>query len=67
MARTPEVGAVVLRPYGSQRGTYRVSEIDEEGVSLEGITAQFHAWVNHDSYRQDFKDVKADAKEPPHV
>lgn len=61
MAREPEVGATVLRPYGEMRGTYRVTEVDAEGVTLDGISSEFNAWVSHDSYREDFRDVKVKA------
>lgn len=47
-----------MRPYGTGRGTYRVVDVDEEGVTLEGISAEFNAWVSHDSFAQDFRDIR---------
>lgn len=61
MAKDPDVGNVVMRPHGTGRGTYRVVDVDDEGVSLEGISAEFNAWVSHDSFAQDFRDVKPKA------
>lgn len=51
----------MFRPHGTGKGTYRVVDVDDEGVGLEGLSAGFNAWVSHDSYREDFRDVKPEA------